>query len=429
MINQRSVEAVNESKFNEQNGKPLYASYCFAQIPATVEHMLTGTGTAGLPTDVLGSLPKQYDKVILCFVDAFGWRFLERYADKYPFLKRFFEQGVVSKLTTQFPSTTAAHTVSIHTGLPDGISGIYEWFMYEPKVDRMVAPLLYSFMGDKERNTLRRSGLQPEHFFPTDNIYLRLGKAGIASRVFQSGVFTPSPASDVICKGATVVPFKTLSEGITDLVLSITSQPGKGYYYLYFDGIDTIGHHRGPSSPYFDAEVDTFLRAMESLLYQALAGKVKNTLLLITADHGQIEVSPERLTNLKQTAPTLASLSRHNKRREPLIPAGSARDVFLHIKPEHLDEAEALLQRAIGDKADIYRTQTLIEQNFFAAQPVSETFLNRVGNLVVLPHKYEQVWWSDSPISEHYPAYHFRGHHGGLSREEMETVLLALPLG
>jgi hypothetical protein len=167
---------------------------------------------------------------------------------------------------------------------------------------------------------------------------------------------------------------------------------------------------------------------MESLLYQVLAGKVKNTLLLITADHGQIEVSPERLTNLKPLAPELASFSQLDKRGNPLLPAGSARDMFLHIKPEHLDEAEALLQRVISDKADIYRTQTLIDQNFFAAQPVSEAFLKRVGNLVILPHKYEQVWWSESPIATEYPAYHFRGHHGGLTREEMETMLLALPL-
>lgn len=425
MINQRSVQAVNASALNERFGKPLYASYSFAQIPPTVEYLLTGAGASGLPSDVLGDLPTQYDKVILCFIDAFGWRFLERYADKYPFLKRFFDQGVVSKLTTQFPSTTSAHTITIHTGVPNGISGIYEWFMYEPKVDRLIAPLLYSFMGDKERNSLRRSGLPPEAFFPTTNVYQRLNEANVASSVFQSMSFTPSPVSDVICKGATVVPFRTLSEGLTELVLAITNQPGKGYYYLYFDGIDTIGHHRGPSSPHFDAEVDSFLRTMDSLLYQALAGKVKNTLLLITADHGQIEVSPERLTNLRLVAPEIAAFSRLNKRGEPLLPAGSARDMFLHIKPEHVDEAEALLQRVLGDKAEIYRTQTLIDQNFFAAQPVSEAFLKRVGNLVILPHKYEQVWWLE-PVND-YPA--FRGHHGGLTREEMETILLALPLG
>src|SRR5689334_12767592 len=126
MINQRSVQTVNDSNLNEYSGKPLYGSYSFANIPATVEYLLTRAGTSGLPIDVLGDLPKQYDKVILCFVDAFGWRFLERYADKYPFLKRFFDQGVVSKLTTQFPSTTSAHTITIHTGLPNGISGIYE---------------------------------------------------------------------------------------------------------------------------------------------------------------------------------------------------------------------------------------------------------------------------------------------------------------
>src|SRR5689334_10518856 len=141
MINQESVMAVNASKLNERFGKPLYQTYCFSQIPQTIYRLLTGEGDNGLPASALGNLPERYDKVILLFVDAFGWRFFERYCESYPFLKRIAAQGVVSKLTTQFPSTTAAHTTTIHSGLPISESGIFEWSYYEPVVDRIIAPL------------------------------------------------------------------------------------------------------------------------------------------------------------------------------------------------------------------------------------------------------------------------------------------------
>jgi hypothetical protein len=51
--------------------------------------------------------------------------------------------------------------------------------------------------------------------------------------------------------------------------------------------------------------------------------------------------------------------------------------------------------------------------------------MGRVGNLVILPYAHETVWWYQKGRFEQ----NFYGSHGGLSREEMETLLLALPYG
>ncbi|HBE29173.1 MAG TPA: phosphodiesterase, partial [Ktedonobacter sp.] len=153
MFNTTSLEAVNASKFSQQFVKPLYDNYCFSNIPQTIRYLLTGAGQSALPLDVFGNLPTKYDRVILFFVDAFGWRFFERYAEKYEFLKTMLKHGVISKMTSQFPSTTAAHTTSIHTGLNVGQSGIYEWQYYEPIVDDIILPLFFSYARDKKRDT------------------------------------------------------------------------------------------------------------------------------------------------------------------------------------------------------------------------------------------------------------------------------------
>jgi hypothetical protein len=422
MMNHASMHAVAAARHNENFAVPLYDTYCFSQVPQTVIHALTGEGTPGLPSGVWGDLPTRYNKVILCFIDAFGWRFFEQYAERYPFLRRFGDQGVVSKLTTQFPSTTSAHTTTIHSGLPVGQSGIYEWFLYDPSVDRIIVPLLYSYAGDRERNTLRKAGLPPETYFPATSIYQQLRERRVDSAILQSREFTPSPFSDVVCKGAHLAPFKTISEGLVNLTTAVKQAKGKGYYYLYFDGIDSICHLYGPNSPQFEAEIDTFFTAMERYLFTPLAGQVSDTALLLIADHGQIEVSTERMLNLRTAAPALTKLIRTNRAGELLVPAGSPRDLFLHIKEEHLDEAAEIAQEAVAGRADVYRTQDLIAQGLFGT--VSEALLRRVGNLVVLPRKYEQAWWFESTP----PTYGFRGHHGGLAAAEMETIFLALAL-
>ena len=114
-----------------------------------------------------------------------------------------------------------------------------------------------------------------------------------------------------------------------------------------------------------------------------------------------------------------------NRDGQPLAPAGSSRDMFLHIKDAYLDQAQAFLQQALAGHAEIYRVQQLIEQGFFGPTSPSAAFMSRVGNLVILPYAHETVWWYEKGRFEQ----KFYGSHGGLSRAEMETLLLALPYG
>ena len=44
MLNAPSLNAVNSSRFSQKFIKPLYESYCFANIPATILYLLTGEG-------------------------------------------------------------------------------------------------------------------------------------------------------------------------------------------------------------------------------------------------------------------------------------------------------------------------------------------------------------------------------------------------
>jgi predicted AlkP superfamily pyrophosphatase or phosphodiesterase len=88
---------------------------------------------AQLPVDVLPHGLKIYDKVVVILVDGFGFHSLVHYTtvDPLPDLVAIREAGVTSMITSQFPSTTAAHVTTIHSGLPVEVTGVYEWFYYE----------------------------------------------------------------------------------------------------------------------------------------------------------------------------------------------------------------------------------------------------------------------------------------------------------
>jgi len=428
MLNATSVQAVNEAQFSQHFIRPLYDSYCFANLPATIEFLLTGKGQSALPLEAFGNLPTHYDKVIFFFVDAFGWRFFERYAEKYDFLKTVLQQGVVSKLTSQFPSTTAAHVTSIHTGLPVGQSGVYEWNYYEPLVDALISPLLFSYVNyaDNEklkRDTVKSASIPATSFFPQQTLYNRLKAQGIASHILQHQNYTPSTYSDIVFQGARTHAYQTIEQALFYLAELVTVEnTPSSYYFLYFDRIDSACHHSGPFSKEFEQEVDAFSRAMHELFYKNIQGKAQKTLLIMTADHGQIEVNPRTTYYLDRKLPELQLYLKTNRQGQLLVPAGSARDMFLYVKDEYIDEAITLLRQKLEGRAEVYATQDLLAQHFFGQGEPSATFLARLGNVVILPYKNETVWWSQAGKY----AMHFLGHHGGLTREEMEIPLLLL---
>lgn len=398
--------------------KPRYDEHGFANLPALITSLLGGP-KARSPFD---GLAETYDNVVLFFIDGFGWRFIERFGDA-PLLQRFHRDGQVAKLTSLFPSTTSAHVPFIHSGQPMGESGLHEWNYYEPLLDAMIVPLLFSFTGTAERDQLKATGINPKSLYPPRSIYRRLKGLGVKSQVFQHREYTPSTYSNIAFDGANIRGFKTLPESMVNIRQALTEAKGKNYTFFYYDKIDSINHEYGPDSPQADAEVDAFLTLVERNFFAKNLTSAGKTLLLLTADHGQSEVSPKTTVYLNRAFPGFEKFIKTTASGQLLVPGGSCRDMFLYIKDELLDEAQALLSEGLAGKADVVRTSDLIEAGYFGPQ-VTPRLRERMGNLVILSYRYESVWWYEKGKFEQ----KYYGHHGGLTPQEMEIPLLALEI-
>ena len=401
--------------------RPNYGHGCFADLPHLVKSLLTGQASATELALLGQSAAHQYDAVVLVLADAFGWRFFERFAEHDPFLQRFGQDGVVACWTSQFPSTTAAHVTCIHSGLPVAQHGVFEWQYYEPQLDAVIAPLMFSFAGTRQRETLKPTGITAEQLYPPQTFYQELAQVGVTSYVYQHRDYTPSTYSDWMYRGAHVSPYITLPEGLLNMRLQMAESPTPAYFLLYHDKIDAIGHVYGPDSPQIEAEIETFLFCMERAFMQPLLRESKNVLLILTADHGQTHVDPHTTIYLNRD-PRLKRFQRFlrtDRKGDPLPPGGSPRDLFLYVRDAWLDEAQGFLAERLEGKAAVHKTQALIEQGIFGTQPLSPALLGRLGNLVVLPYAGESVWWYEKGKFEQ----KYYGHHGGLTPEEMEIPL------
>jgi predicted AlkP superfamily pyrophosphatase or phosphodiesterase len=328
-------------------------------------------GFADLPARI-EALTREHERVALILLDAFGMKFVERHAS-HPLLKRL----EIEPLASQFPSTTTAHLTTLYTGLPVTEHGLYEWKCFEPLLEDVIVPLRFvRWNGDA-------LDIDPRDVVPSPSLFEQLA---VPCTVLQPAhLFPPSKYSSVAQAGAKVVPFDDVGEGVAQL-------GAPGFSYLYWDAIDAAGHVHGPSSPEFDAAALHALDAIEASL-------PKDTLLLITADHGQIDV--EHLDFLDDLWPEL-------RLRHP--PAGSARDCFLHVdEPERVRDE---LATRLGDRAEVRLARDLFDT-------IGPRLEQRIGDVCVLPAPGRMAWLREFPSHER----RFRGHHGGLTAAESQTWL------
>lgn len=420
MLNQESVAAVEAARFGDAFVAPIYDGYGFAALPATLERILTGTGAPGLPEAALAGLAAHYETVVLVFVDALGWRFFEPLSETHPFVARFMNDGVVSRLTTMFPSTTTAHISTIHSGQQPGVTGLFEWFMYETTLDQVIAPLLFSWAGERGREGLEKAKVDPATLYPTTTLYQRLATAGVTSTVYQPASYADSAFSRSVCAGAKRIPYRTLAEALVILGERLRRKRGPAYHMLYVDTVDQIAHLHGPDAPHTAAEIAAVLGSLERQLHPALSQLGRPALLLLTADHGQIATNHRRVLLLNRLAPELVSALRRGADGKPLVPVGSSRDFFLYLEPDQVAPWHTRLRDLLDGRAEVYTTEELVAAGMFGPV-VTPRLRERLGDLVILPYATETVWWDD----KRFPLRH-KGMHGGLSPAEAHTQLAAL---
>ena len=88
---------------------------------------------------------------------------------------------------------------------------------YLPKVDRIIAPLLFSFAGDALPNTLLAHGLSAGDVFPDGDFYPTLSEAGVAAHVALPFAVAASTPGGMLLQHTAVHPFSEIGGGVAGL--------------------------------------------------------------------------------------------------------------------------------------------------------------------------------------------------------------------
>jgi predicted AlkP superfamily pyrophosphatase or phosphodiesterase len=205
---------------------------------------------------------------------------------------------------------------------------------------------------------------------------------------------------------------------------TLEKNKGPAYFYVYFGSLDSISHEYGPHSEEYKAELSLFSFAFKKLFLEKLDEKTKKeTKMLVTADHGQVKISPKETLYLNKFL-TNEDFAR-GKKENPILPTGGPRDLFLHIERSKINEVKDLLAKKLNNFAKVEESKVAIKNGLFGINKPKKKFYDRVGDLLVIPYKNNSVWYEHMKGNKIVSL----GHHGGLNKEEMIVPLAITELG
>ena len=387
----------NDFIFPEYNGKN------FINIINSIKHNFGINDGITLENKKIKKILLNKEKVVFILVDAFGWKFYKSVREDSKFFKEIRKRGIEEKITSQFPSTTTAHVTSVITGKDVSTHGFFEWFTYDSKINEVFTPFLFDYEGKEE-------------ILPKDNLFKELKENGVCSTIITPNYINNSYYSRELFKDGKVKGYDSVEEMFDILLQGIKKDKGKNFYYIYYPQIDSIGHEYGMSSYKAYFEINNFIKALDNFYNNVLDKGVNEGIFILSADHGQMEIKDRIYLN--ELIPNIEEYMLKDSKGRSIVPVGYNRDMFLYIKKEFEIYVYELLKEKFKDKGEIYLVKDLIDKGVFINP--SETFLSRMGNIVIIPYDGYGVWWFEKGKYE----ISLKGSHGGLTKDEMEIPLL-----
>ena len=363
----------------------------------------TGLGSTRC-ADVFG-LPAAR-RVVVVLVDGLGLHNLAERGGHAPFLRSLLSDA--RSLTSTFPSTTAAALGALGTGTAPGLTGLVGYTQRNPATHGLATMVSWTEQSEPYRAGAKLSA--PLATAPADlqrepTIFEALVEAGISVMAPGPGRFEGSGMTLASLRGPRYVVAESLGDRV-DATVRALREPGVAY--LYHGEVDKVGHQYGPQSwQWGDA-----LEAADGELRRLVRSLPAGTLVLVTADHGQVQADLDRQWDVA-AEPELA--------RDLVLLGGEPRALHVYTAPD-ADPGQVAKRWSgvLGDGAVVSTGAEAVTAGWFG--PVADRVLPAIGDVVVATTGRATV--VDSRLHSA-AARALPGVHGSLTETEMHVPLLA----
>ncbi|MEW8659379.1 MAG: alkaline phosphatase family protein [Candidatus Thiodiazotropha endolucinida] len=378
---------------------PDYNGGSIVNLMASLQRAMGGDRHSYPPLDLLASLPLgSYRKILLWVVDGLGVNYLRAHPEA-----ETLNSHLKGAITSVFPPTTATAVTTFLTGDAPQQHGLTGWHVYFRELGAVLAVLpgrpRYGGV------TLGEAGIDTG---------ILLGHTPFIDKIaYDSVMLSPAYIADsdfnrAHLGRARLVRHRNLSE-LTDQITELLREGNERYLYAYWSELDSIGHQSGIWSEEAERHLLEIDQAFSYLLEQC---RGTDSLIIICADHGQIDTQPTDRISLNDHPELLKMLN--------LPLCGEPRAAYCYLRPGCEKAFDDYAKSEFAEKVIAYPSSELLDKNWFGLGTAHTQLPWRIGDrLLLMQANYTIKDWLAQE-----KRYELVGAHGGVSKDEMEIPLI-----
>jgi len=378
---------------------PDYQGRSIVNLMASLQAGLGADGHRYAPLTLLPvDRVRSHRQVLLWVIDGLGLNYLRAHPQA-----ACLNAHLAGGITSVFPPTTATAITTFLTGDAPQQHGLTGWHMYFRELGSVLAVLpgrsRYGGPCLSEAGVDARELLQPRPF--ADRI-------GVPAYCVSPAFIAESDFNRAHLGGAQLLAYRDLDDMLHQCGECLCS-PGAKYLYAYWPELDSLGHRFGIWSDAARAHLLELDQAFQRLL-ERIQGT--DTLVIVSADHGQIDPPPEKRIDLDDH-PVLSDCL--------VLPlCGESRAPYCYLRPGREAVFDDYVRQQLAGMADCLPSAQLIASGWFGLGVPHPRLVERIGDrILVMQDDYLLKDWL--PQEKRHALI---GVHGGLSKDELWVPLI-----
>ncbi len=360
---------------------PAFGGPCLeGVVPGLLGHLAGAPLPNWMPPSIV-----EASQIVLLVVDGLGAEQLRERSPLAPVLTA----GAGGVITSVAPSTTACALTTLVTGRVPAEHGVVG---YRVALDGDVMNVLQWSVGGKDaRMRVPAHVFQPLPSFP--------GASELVPVVTRYD-YGPTGFTAAHLGRVELHRWHTPS-GLVTAVRRLAAED-RPFVYAYYEGIDKVAHAEGLNE-YYDSE----LRAADRLVGDVLEVLPPGAVLVVTADHGQVDVGAAVEVFGSEIMDHVTLIS------------GEGRFRWLHVPPGAVAEVARVAEELYGELAWVRTKEQIVDEGWLGGVPSSE-ILARLGDVALVPFA-PTAFMDPADTGE----LRLMARHGSLTAAEMMVPLLS----
>lgn len=327
-------------------------------------------------------LAKGYENVVVMLFDGMGTAILDKHKEASPFLRAHIKRTISSV----FPPTTTAATTSVQSGLTPYEHGWLGWSLWFEEVGKTI-------------------NLFPNTEFVTDVPFedFNVAKTVIPYKSIEEKINEVGKAKAYFISRFATIKADSLQD-IADNVQRLCAESGEKYIYTYWSQPDHDMHDFGTT----DERISTRIKEINDCV-ESLCSKLKNTLVVVVADHGLVDVRWQTLLDYPDVWECLERVPSIESRALTFFVKEGMKDLFKHRFLSHFSDEYIFLSH-----------EEVVREGIFGSGEQCKKFNDFIGDYLAIATN--DLCLDVRPIGE----FAFNAMHAGLCEDELNVPFIVV---